>query len=75
VFIRQDVIGAHLGALLIRAIADAHGTTDLDAVKIPRDLAAQARICRDMGLSLAYHPEARTLTANGAAGEIVISLR
>jgi site-specific DNA recombinase len=75
VFVREETIAAHLGALLIRAVADADGSTDLDIVKVPGDLPAQARLCRAMGLSLTYQPVAQTLITSGNLGEIVIRLR
>lgn len=52
VFVREDKITPHLGALLIRA----HGTpgTGFDGVRIPHDPPAQVAACRDLGLTLTY---------------------
>ncbi len=57
VFIREDKVAEHLGALLIRAVAESQNRSDLDMIEIPRVLAEQVALCRSMGLTLTYQAD------------------
>jgi hypothetical protein len=76
--VREDVITSHLGAVLIRALAEtrqSETTIALKNVEIPRSEAEQAALCRRLGLKLTYDHRGRRITAEGSRGPIVLSLR
>ncbi|MEV0407324.1 recombinase family protein [Actinoallomurus sp. NPDC050550] len=76
--VREDTITSHLGAVLIRAIAETRQAETIIAfenVEIPRGEAEQAALCRRLGLELTYDHHGRSITAVGSRGPIVLSLR
>jgi DNA invertase Pin-like site-specific DNA recombinase len=76
--VREDEITSHLGALLIRALADTRQTetaTAFENIEIPRSEADQATLCRRLDLKLTYDHYGRRITTQGRRGPIVFSLR
>ncbi|WP_433475027.1 recombinase family protein [Spirillospora sp. CA-142024] len=78
VSVREDAITSHLGAVLIRAIAErsqAEAAIAFENVDIPRGEADQAALCRRLSLELTYDHHGQSIIAQGGRGPIVLSLR
>ncbi|GAA2406370.1 hypothetical protein GCM10010191_12950 [Actinomadura vinacea] len=84
--VREDAITSHLGAVLIRAIADkaqVETAIPLENVEIPRGEAEQVVLCRRLGLELTYDHHGQltydhhgqSIATEGHRGPIVLSLR
>jgi hypothetical protein len=74
VFVREDRLLPHLGALLIRVKTGSRPCAALGNVDIPRDVDQQVAVCRRLGLALRYDHLAGTLTVEGRRGAIIVRL-
>jgi site-specific DNA recombinase len=78
VSVREETITSHLGALLIRAIADrrqAETAVTFENLGIPRGEAEQAALCRRLCLELTYDHQGQAIATEGHQGPIVLRLR
>ncbi|MFI0425171.1 recombinase zinc beta ribbon domain-containing protein [Spongiactinospora sp. 9N601] len=71
VFVREDTVAGHLGALLIRAVAVSQGRGDVEGIDAPRGLAEQAALCRSLALMITYRPDIPALVSV-VRGETII---
>ncbi|MBF8186383.1 hypothetical protein ITP53_11605 [Nonomuraea sp. K274] len=74
VFIREDKVAEHLGALLIRAVAASQNRSDLEMIDVPRALAGQVAMCRSMGLTFTYQPDIPALVTVVRGESIIIMM-
>ncbi|WP_205717907.1 recombinase family protein [Actinomadura soli] len=74
VFVREDKIVPHLAALLIRFKAESMSPCSLGDADIPRDVAGQVAMCRELGLTLRYDHRTQSLTVRSHQGDIAIRL-
>lgn len=65
---------AHLGAVLLRVIAD-RSDIPMEDIGLPQDLPGQVALCRSLGLHLIYDHQAHTVTTSGRHKLIVVSVR
>ena len=74
VFVREDKIVPDLAALLIRFKNETTSHRSFEDADVPRDVAGQVAMCRELGLTLRYDHRLQVLAVHDDQGEIAIRL-
>lgn len=75
VYVREDLIAAHLEQLITAALLGPEASLDDAALAVPADLSGQAQLLAELGLAITWKSNTRTPAVDSTYGTVEIEAR